>query len=151
MNLLNNLRKTLAERLAHYRKVHGWTQHDLATAANMSASGLRGYEQQTRWPDPEELARLAKALGIESEDLLIVKPVPKENAVNFAVSAIAAASHLGPDITGRFAALNDSEIDMDALRAEILGILDAYLRPAASSHDRGRVSANPGHTSKRLK
>lgn len=64
MNLLAKLRAVFSERLKHYRESRDWTQHDLAAAAEMKTPTLRGYEQQSRWPDPEEIEALAEALEI---------------------------------------------------------------------------------------
>jgi transcriptional regulator with XRE-family HTH domain len=74
MDLLGNLRKALSVRMKELRDKRGWDQHDLAAAVNMSASGIRGYEQEKRWPDPEELEKLAKALGVKSEIELLADP-----------------------------------------------------------------------------
>lgn len=66
MELLGNLRAIFSHNLKHYRELRGWTQHDLGAAANIKTPTLRGYEQQTRWPDPEEIDALAEALGVPS-------------------------------------------------------------------------------------
>lgn len=70
MDLLGNLRFVFADRLKHFREAKRWTQHDLAAAAEMSVSGVRGYEQKSRWPDPEEIEKLATVLGCDVQDLL---------------------------------------------------------------------------------
>jgi transcriptional regulator with XRE-family HTH domain len=84
---LGNLRQYLATRLATLREAKGWNQHDLAAACEeiagrkRSVSWIRGYEQQTRWPDPEDLELLAKALGLDDPAILIApprKPTPAE-------------------------------------------------------------------------
>lgn len=70
------MRAILSDRLVHYRKLREWTQYDLAAAAKMKVARLRGYEQQTRWPDPEPLEALARALGTQPADLLGMAPTP---------------------------------------------------------------------------
>jgi transcriptional regulator with XRE-family HTH domain len=77
VKLLGNLRQTLADRLTTLRARKGWTQHDLAAACvdpktgeARSASWVRGYEQQVRWPDPEDLDLLAKALEVPVSELI---------------------------------------------------------------------------------
>jgi transcriptional regulator with XRE-family HTH domain len=86
---LGNLRSVLANRLAMFRARKGWTQHDLAAACvdpatgrARSASWVRGYEQQTRWPDPDDLDLLANALGVSPAaffgDAEPIAPTPEE-------------------------------------------------------------------------
>jgi transcriptional regulator with XRE-family HTH domain len=70
MNFLGNMRKTFADRLKQYREARNWTQYDLAAHFDLSVGAVRGYEQQTRWPSPEELERIAKALGTTPGDLV---------------------------------------------------------------------------------
>lgn len=64
------LRKNLSEHLKRYRKMRKWDQHDLAAAVGLTAGGIRGYEQQTRFPKPEELQRLAEVLKTTPGKLL---------------------------------------------------------------------------------
>jgi transcriptional regulator with XRE-family HTH domain len=83
MSLLANLRKTLAERLAYLRAQRGWKQHDLAAEARISVDTLRNWEQQRRWPDPEDIEKLAHVLNVRPVDLLFPenerpKPSPLE-------------------------------------------------------------------------
>lgn len=66
----SKLRQTFADNLERLRKKRGWTQHDLAAAAEMSTEGIRGYEQKKRWPKPEEMDRIALALGVRTFELL---------------------------------------------------------------------------------
>lgn len=64
----------------------GWNQHDLAAACSeiarekRSASWVRGYEQQTRWPKPEDLDLLGAALDVDPASLIAPprEPSPKE-------------------------------------------------------------------------
>lgn len=88
---LSRLRQTLASRLAYYRDKRGWTQHDLAAAVGKSASGIRGYEQMTRWPDPEDLEHIARALGIRPVDLLTAPEDKPATSPEEALAILAAA------------------------------------------------------------
>lgn len=72
MELLANLRDALSDRLKQFREKVGWTQYDLAAACGMSVGTIRGYEQKTRWPDPEEMEKMANALRVRAIDLLIL-------------------------------------------------------------------------------
>lgn len=65
-----DLRSILATRLVQLRLKNNLTQQQLADACHRSAGWVRGYEQQTRWPDPEDLELLAKVLGVDAIDLL---------------------------------------------------------------------------------
>lgn len=63
--------KTLGSRIAHYRKKVGLSQKELATACGWgSQSRVGNYEKDTREPSLEDIAVIAKALGITSEDLI---------------------------------------------------------------------------------
>lgn len=64
------LRKNLSDHLKRYRKMRGWDQHDLAAAVDLTAGGIRGYEQQTRFPKPEELQKLADLMQTTPGKLL---------------------------------------------------------------------------------
>lgn len=64
------MRKMLADNLSSLREKRGWTQHDLAAAAETSVENIRNYEQKRRWPDPEILDGIAMALEVNSLDLL---------------------------------------------------------------------------------
>lgn len=64
------VRQNLAVRLKQYREMREWDQHDLAAAAGLTASGIRGYEQKTRFPKPKELQKLAKIIGTTPGTLL---------------------------------------------------------------------------------
>jgi len=72
IELLSILRDALSDRLKEFREKVGWTQHDLAAACGMSTEAIRGYEQKRRWPDPEELEKMANALSIRAIDLLML-------------------------------------------------------------------------------
>lgn len=77
--LANKLRDTFADRLVASRERMGWNQHDLAAAMDKkSPAALRGWEQKTRWPQPEEIEAAAKALGVSPGELLADKVVVRE-------------------------------------------------------------------------
>jgi transcriptional regulator with XRE-family HTH domain len=62
---------TLASRLRAYRAGKGWTQRDLATAADVSQAAVAGIEAGRRFaPSAETLLRIAEALGVTMRDLL---------------------------------------------------------------------------------
>lgn len=81
MGSKSKMRQTLADNLFELRKQFGWTQHDLAAAANIPVKNIRNYEQQLRWPDPEVLEVLAKALKVTPFELIGAKHTPPVAAV----------------------------------------------------------------------
>lgn len=89
LELLSNLRDALSDRLKEFREKVGWTQHDLAAACGMSAEGIRGYEQKRRWPDPEELEKMANALSVRAIDLLMLKEDLRPHSPDQALQVLA--------------------------------------------------------------
>lgn len=85
IELLVNLRDALSDRLKEMREKVDWTQHDLAAATGLAVGTIRGYEQKTRWPDPEELEKMAGALSVRAIDLLMfpedLRPASPEKAL----------------------------------------------------------------------
>lgn len=64
--------KTLASRIAHYRKVAGMSQAGLAKACGWkSQSRVGNYESGTREPTFDDVEQMAKALGVDPSELLI--------------------------------------------------------------------------------
>lgn len=62
---------TLGSRIAHFRKIAGLSQASLAKACGWgSQSRVGNYEKNTREPSLDDIAVMAKALGISSEELL---------------------------------------------------------------------------------
>lgn len=63
----------LAQRLRAFRKLKGYTQHQLAERLQVSVAVLGSLERGTRKPDPKLLARIAESLGISYNELIDVK------------------------------------------------------------------------------
>ena len=53
------------------RLQRGMTQRAVAAAAGMTENSLYHIEHGRRWPDPPVIVRLAKALGVPHEDLVV--------------------------------------------------------------------------------
>lgn len=118
MEVLGNLRQTLADNIYRLRKERGWTQHDLAAAAGMSVDALRGYEQKKRWPDPEQIEALAGAL--ESPPWLLVCPPEK----------------MGPEISpDELRTLLDYAVKSEVFRNAVAASLVAVLRDKLNKPD----------------
>ncbi len=72
--------KTLGSRIAHYRIAAGLSQAALAKACGWaSQSRVGNYEKDTREPNLEDIALMAKALGVHPTQLLTGEP-PKVQA-----------------------------------------------------------------------
>lgn len=57
-------------RLIQQRKAQGWTQQELASAAELHVNQIRRYEAGTAQPTLEALIRLAKVLHVRLDDLV---------------------------------------------------------------------------------
>jgi phage repressor protein C with HTH and peptisase S24 domain len=72
--------KTLGSRIAHYRKAAGLSQERLARACGWaSQSRVGNYELGTREPSLDDIALMAKALGV-APDLLLLHTATDESA-----------------------------------------------------------------------
>ena len=69
-----NLRDILASNLKENRKRCGLSQAKLSEKANISTQYIAMIEVSRKFPTPEMLDRIAKALGIEAHELFLVKP-----------------------------------------------------------------------------
>ena len=65
----NDLRSILSSNIKRFRGNHGWSQADLAEKANISITFLSNIERGNKWPYPDTLVKLAKALKIEEFEL----------------------------------------------------------------------------------
>ena len=63
------LRNILSNNIKLYRRNHGWSQADLAEKADISITFLSSIERCVKWPYPDTLIKLAKALKIEEFEL----------------------------------------------------------------------------------
>jgi transcriptional regulator with XRE-family HTH domain len=72
-----NLRDILAKNLKENRKKCGLSQAKLSEKTNISAQYIAMIEVSRKFPSPEVLDRIAKALGIEAHELFLAKPSPE--------------------------------------------------------------------------
>jgi transcriptional regulator with XRE-family HTH domain len=94
----DNLRRLLSQNIKQFRIVRGFSQADLSEKANISIPFLSAIECGNKWPSPDKLMSISKALDVEVYDLF--KP---ENSVVCDVRSI--TNKLIKDIT---VLLNDS-------------------------------------------
>jgi len=64
-----DLRAILSNNIKLYRRNHGWSQADLAEKADISITFLSSIERCVKWPYPDTLVKIAKALKIEEFEL----------------------------------------------------------------------------------
>ena len=64
-----DLRAILSKNIKLYRSYHGWSQADLAEKANISITFLSNIERGIKWPYPDTLVNIAKALNVEEFEL----------------------------------------------------------------------------------
>lgn len=67
-------KQTLARKIHRAILEKGWTPAELARRANLSRDNISTYMRASSLPSGESLAKLAKALGMESDDLLPNRP-----------------------------------------------------------------------------
>jgi transcriptional regulator with XRE-family HTH domain len=71
------IREVLANNIKAYRRKYGFSQDKLAELAGISSQYLATVETCRKFPTPEVLDRLAKALGIETNELFSSDPNPQ--------------------------------------------------------------------------
>jgi len=64
--------ETLGQRLARLRTVAKWTQEELGAKAGVATGSIRNWEQDHRRPRADAALRLARALGVTVEELLVL-------------------------------------------------------------------------------
>jgi transcriptional regulator with XRE-family HTH domain len=64
-----DLRTILSSNIRHFRHNHGWSQADLAEKADISITFLSSIERCVKWPYPDTIVRIAKALKIDEFEL----------------------------------------------------------------------------------
>lgn len=76
-----NLRDILANNLKENRKKCGLSQAKLSEKADISTQYIAMIEVSRKFPSPEVLERIAKALGIEAYELFVVELSPESAMV----------------------------------------------------------------------
>jgi len=72
------IREILAANVKGNRRKLGLTQEELAEKANVSTHYIAMIETRKKYPKPDMLERIAKALGIEPYELFNVESDPNE-------------------------------------------------------------------------
>ena len=71
-----NLRQILSKNLKSLRNQRALSQIELAEKANISIPFLSNIERNNKWPHPDTLVKLAKALEVEVYMLFLENPPP---------------------------------------------------------------------------
>ena len=87
------IKATLGKNIKFLRSRSGFTQAVLAEKADISIIFLSCVERGTKYPKPDVLARIAKALGVEVFELFKGDLVPSDSKELI--------SHLSEDITSK--------------------------------------------------
>ncbi len=69
--------ETFGERLARLRRAAGYTQEEFAAEVGISRRMLAYYEIQTEHPPTHCLPDIAAVLGVSTDQLLGISPIPK--------------------------------------------------------------------------
>ena len=69
---------SFGERLIGLRKAHGLTQIQLAKAAKTTQRAISYYENEAGFPPAPAVVALARALHVTTDELLGMKPQPRE-------------------------------------------------------------------------
>jgi len=65
----NEIRGILAQNIKSFRDHRKWSQADLAAKADISIPFLSEIERGNKWPYPDNLAKIAKALNVQVHEL----------------------------------------------------------------------------------
>lgn len=71
------MKKTMGETIAQLRKDRGMTQKDLAEHMNVTDKAVSKWERDLSCPDINSIPRLAEALGVSVEELMITTKAEK--------------------------------------------------------------------------
>jgi transcriptional regulator with XRE-family HTH domain len=71
-------KNSFGQRLISFRRARGITQIQLAKAARVTQRAISYYETDTGYPPAPVVAQLAQALKISADELLGIKPPPRE-------------------------------------------------------------------------
>jgi transcriptional regulator with XRE-family HTH domain len=71
---MSKLAEILAKNMVEARRRAGLTQDQLAEAADLSLNSIKSYERQVRFPPPDNLEKVARALNLAPYQLFMSNP-----------------------------------------------------------------------------
>lgn len=117
LQTVKNIKEIFAENIRKFRTERGLTQDQLAESADLEYTAIQRYERAERWPRYENVTNIARALGVEEQDLF----TPGQNA---AVPIIPLTR------------INDMKLQVDHLKEvnkQLLKLNEDYLRALAAA------------------
>ena len=72
---MTDIRELLAKNIKNYRRIRGFSQEMLAERADTSTTHIGMIETSKKYPSPQMLAKIAKALGIDTPELFTTRTV----------------------------------------------------------------------------
>jgi len=85
---MTNIRELFAENLKKYRHAVGLSQAKLAERVDTSTHYIGMLEIKRKFPSPEMMERLARALGIDTTDFFLREATPDELVRSYRRAAI---------------------------------------------------------------
>jgi len=81
------IRRILAQNIKSFREHRLWSQADLAANSDISIPFLSEIERGNKWPFPDTLGRVAKALNVQIHELFR-EEIPTEKEHDFTTMVI---------------------------------------------------------------
>lgn len=149
------LEKTFGENLRALRKMRGISQERLAEMVGLSNTSIQSYEYGTRWPAPEIIEDLSKALQAPVESLFgperVIRVEPKvtlrqalktiENALQGRLSREDRIAHIPDDILEMLAGMAPS--NMDLVRTTLEGVaVGTEIKASRAPHGKKKPRLN---------
>ena len=133
MIFMNNA-KSVAEKIKYYRNIKKMSQDELAEASGINVSTIKKYECSIRNPKPDQLQKIAAALGI-SVNAFISNDIESVNDVMFLLMKLERHAKLNingiKDENGKYDAnsitLTFSDSQVNNLLAEYLELKDGKM------------------------
>lgn len=115
-------------RIQELRKKKGLTQHDLATELGISSSTIGMYEQGRRDPDTKTLLRLASALNVSVDYLIMASDVAT------AFDADELAKNVAQNLMENEALMFSADCYTDVELAELSAVIQSSVKAELSRH-----------------
>jgi transcriptional regulator with XRE-family HTH domain len=95
------IRGILAQNIKSFREHRKWSQADLAANSEISIPFLSEIERGNKWPFPDTLAKIARALGVKIHELFWEKAHKKNDFTAMVVKELLAAQKAAADGVSR--------------------------------------------------
>lgn len=126
--------KNLSDNLKMRMALRNWAPKDLAAASGLSGSAIYAFLKQVNWPGPDNLRRLARALGCTPGQLLEPNKAQTVPDVDAAVKSILEFYESLTPVRRRL--LNAATALDDAQVAHFSALMEEAARAASGEDDR---------------